>query len=110
MKKVLFVDDEPKVLDGLRRMLYPLRHEWTMAFACNGREALKLLSETAYDVLVTDLRMPEVDGIELLTEAIRSHPQLVRIVLSGTADHEMTLRSVALAHQYLMKPCDAATL
>jgi len=110
LKRVLFVDDEPNVLDGYKRMLHPLRKEWTMVFATSGREALNRLSESAYDVLVTDIRMPGVGGIELLTEAIRSHPQLVRIVLSGTADHEMTLRSVALAHQYLMKPCDAATL
>jgi putative nucleotidyltransferase with HDIG domain len=110
LKRVLFVDDEPKVLDGYKRMLHPLRKEWVMVFATSGRDALKLLSENAYDVLVTDIRMPGVGGIELLTEAIRQFPQVVRIVLSGTADHEMTLHSATLAHQYLMKPCDAETL
>ena len=110
MKKVLFVDDDPNVLGGIRRMLHPLRNECTVAFACNGREALKLLGETRYDVLVTDIRMRDVDGIKLLTETIRQYPQVIRIVLSGTADQEMTLRSVTLAHQYLTKPCDAETL
>ncbi|MGA3261317.1 MAG: response regulator [Bryobacteraceae bacterium] len=107
---MLFVDDEPNVLDGYKRMLHPLRKEWAMVFAPGGREALKLLSENSYDVLVTDIRMPELDGIELLTEAIRQSPQMVRIVLSGTADHEMTLHSATLAHQYLIKPCEADTL
>lgn len=110
MKRVLFVDDEQHVLEGLKRMLHPLRKEWTMEFAANGREALERLSEAAYDVLVTDVRMPEINGIELLTEVIRLYPQIVRIVLSGTADQEMTLRSISLAHQYLMKPCDANTM
>jgi HD-like signal output (HDOD) protein/CheY-like chemotaxis protein len=91
-------------------MLHPLRNEWKMAYASNGREALQLLSLSQFDVLVTDVRMPEVNGIELLTAVIREYPQMVRIVLSGTADHELTLRSVTLAHQYLMKPCDSATL
>jgi putative nucleotidyltransferase with HDIG domain len=110
VKRVLFVDDEQHVLDGLKRMLHPLRNEWTTEFARNGREALERLSASDFDVLVTDVRMPELDGIELLTEVIRIHPQIVRIVLSGTADQEMTIRSISLAHQYLMKPCDAKTI
>lgn len=110
MKRVLFVDDEPHVLEGLKRMLHPLRREWEMDFACDGRQALERLSQSEYDVLVTDIRMPRMDGIELLNEVIQRYPQLVRIVLSGTADRELTLHSVLLAHQYLTKPCDAKTL
>jgi putative nucleotidyltransferase with HDIG domain len=107
---VLFVDDEPNVLDGYKRMLHPLRKEWAMVFATTGREALKCLSETVFDVMVTDIRMPEVGGIELLTAAIQQYPQMVRIALSGTGDHDMTLHSATLAHQYLIKPCDPQTL
>jgi putative nucleotidyltransferase with HDIG domain len=110
MKRVLFVDDEPRVLEGLKRMLHPLRQEWTMDFAVGGRDALQRLSEFHYDVLVTDVRMPDVDGIALLSETIRVSPQTVRIVLSGEADLEVTMRSVSLAHQYLVKPCDAHTM
>lgn len=110
MKRVLFVDDEQRVLDGLQRMLYPLRNEWRMAFVSSGGEALKLLAQSEYDVLVTDLRMPDMSGIELLGRVTNLHPQVVRIVLSGTADQEVAVRSATLAHQYLVKPCDAATL
>ena len=110
MKRVLFVDDEQKVLDGLKRMLYPIRNEWRMAFVNSGREALELLDHSDYDVLVTDLRMPEMSGHELLARVASLHPQVVRMVLSGTADQEIALRSATLAHQYLVKPCDATTL
>jgi YesN/AraC family two-component response regulator len=86
MKRILFVDDEPKVLEDLERMLYPLRKEWCMVFASSGQEALRLLSESDYDVLITDLRMPQMSGAELLEQVITAHPQVVRMILSGPAD------------------------
>ena len=110
MKRVLFVDDEQKVLDGLQRMLYPMRNEWRMAFVTSGREALERLAQSEYDVLVTDLRMPEMSGLDLLAKVVSLYPQVVRMVLSGVADQEIAVRSATLAHQYLVKPCDAATL
>jgi putative nucleotidyltransferase with HDIG domain len=110
VKRILFVDDEPRMLEGLKRMLYPLRREWEMVFVTEATEALRRLQEDAFDVLVTDLRMPHMSGAELLESVKRAHPQIVRIVLSGTVDQEFTLRSVALAHQYLSKPCDPDVL
>ena len=58
MKKVLFVDDDPNVLQGLRRMLREFRREWDMDFAESGSQALELLSVAPYDVMATDVRMP----------------------------------------------------
>ncbi len=110
MKKILFVDDESNVLQGLRRMLHPMREEWEMTFAQGGREALRILGASAFDVLVSDLRMPDMDGIGLLNIVRRQHPKVIRIILSGHVDEEMILRSVEPAHQYLSKPCDADTL
>ena len=110
MKRILFVDDEPKVLDGLRRMLYPYRHEWDMLFVGSAREALDSLAQSRFDVLITDMRMPEMSGLELLAQVRDRYPEIVRMVLSGQSDREITLSSVTLAHQYLSKPCDAATL
>ena len=110
LKRVLFVDDETKVLGGLERMLYALRNEWQMEFVASGAEALDRLAHAEFDVLVTDIRMPVMSGIELLTEVVERYPQVIRMVLSGTVSMDLTLRSAALAHQYLMKPCDAATL
>ncbi|GIX49667.1 MAG: signal transduction protein [Candidatus Tectimicrobiota bacterium] len=109
-KRVLFVDDEPNVLQALRRMLHTMRQEWEMAFASSGEEALRLLAEQPFDVIVSDMRMPGMDGVQLLTRVMEQYPGIVRIVLSGHSDRDMILRSVKPAHQYLAKPCDAERL
>lgn len=109
-KRVLFVDDEPKVLDGLRRMLRSLRQEWDMDFAASGPEALERLAAAPFDIVVTDMRMPGMDGSELL-KAVRSrYPSTARIILSGQCDRETVLQAVAAAHQFLTKPCDSEVL
>jgi putative nucleotidyltransferase with HDIG domain len=110
MNRILFVDDERNVLEGLKRMLYSLRSEWDMKFVSSGPEALQCLSEAPFDVLVTDVRMPGMNGIELLQKVIKRHPEVIRMVLSGTADIDLTLQCVSLSHQYLLKPCDAQTI
>ena len=109
-KRLLFVDDEPEVLAGLRRMLRGLRHEWEMVFAESGKQALDLFAEAPFDVVVTDMRMPEMNGAQLLAQIARDFPRAIRIVLSGYSDQDMILKSVCTAHQYLSKPCDAETL
>lgn len=108
--RVLFVDDQPNILDGLRRMLRGLRNEWQMEFAESGLEALALMAEAPFDVVVSDMRMPGMDGSQLLTETMARYPATVRIILSGQADQVSVLRAVTPAHQYLSKPCDAETL
>lgn len=110
MKKILFVDDEPNILEGLQRMLFPMRKQWQMAFANGGQEALALLKREPVDVIVTDMRMPGIDGAALLAEVMKLHPQTIRFVLSGQSDKETILRSVGPAHQFLAKPCNAETL
>ena len=109
-KQILFVDDEPMVLKGLQRTLRKMRTEWNMAFTSSGKEALDILGQRPMDVIVSDLKMPEMDGMQLLTEVKTRHPRVVRIILSGHLEHEMTLQSVQFAHQTLSKPCDAEIL
>jgi putative nucleotidyltransferase with HDIG domain len=109
-RRILFVDDEPKVLISIRRMLHGMRKEWDMQFAESGHEALSMLAEEPFDVIVTDMRMPGIDGAQLLSEVKKAYPNVVRIVLSGHSDKEMIFKSVRLAHQYLAKPCDANLL
>ena len=110
MIRVLFVDDEPQILDGLRRMLRAYRREWTMEFCEGAEQALSLLAEGSFDVIVTDLQMPGMDGAELLTRVRDKFPDTVRIVLSGQSEQERILQAVGPAHQYLSKPCDPAFL
>ncbi|HXI39126.1 MAG TPA: response regulator [Bryobacteraceae bacterium] len=109
-KRILFVDDEQNILDGLKRTLHSMRSEWQMAFSTNGKDALQKLEEHEFDVIVSDIRMPGMSGPELLTEVLKRYPNIVRIVLSGTVEHDLVLGSATTAHQYLVKPCDAATL
>lgn len=110
MKRILFVDDEPNVLEGLKRMLRPFRHEWEMKFAASGPEALAILAGTPAEVIVTDMRMPGMNGGELLTEVARRYPHMVRIILSGTEDQDLRMKAAVTAHQYLSKPCHGAGL
>ncbi len=110
MKKILFIDDNPDLLRSLRRMLRVMRSEWEMEFVESGREALEVLEKESYDVVVSDIRMPEMDGVQLLTEIKKLYPRTVRIALSGQSDQEVVLRSVGPTHQFLAKPCDADTL
>jgi HD-like signal output (HDOD) protein len=109
-RRILFVDDETKVLDGLRRMLHPMRKEWDMVFVASAKQALEALALDPFEVLVTDMRMPGTDGAELLDEVVKVYPELVRLVLSGQWDPEMSIRSAKTAHQYLTKPCSAEML
>ncbi len=110
MKNLLFVDDEPRILQALQRQLYGMRSEWKMNFVDSGAKALDHLGAAPADVIVSDMMMPGMDGAQLLTEVAKRHPNTVRIVLSGHADRESVLRLVGPAHQYLSKPCDAEEL
>ncbi len=109
-KRILFVDDEPNVLQGLQRMLRPLRNEWDMDFAGGGEEALSKMEQCPFDVVVSDMRMPGMNGAQLLQEVAKRYPNTVRIVLSGHSEREYILQLVTTTHQYLAKPCDAETI
>jgi len=107
---ILFVDDEPLVLQGLQRMLRPMRNEWEMEFATGGPAALERMAQASFDVVVADMRMPGMNGVELLNEVLKRHPQTVRLILSGHADEELIMKCVGITHQYLSKPCDPEAL
>ena len=110
IKRILFVDDEPKILEGLQRMLRSMRDSWEMQFAEGSENALNDLRQQEFDVVVTDMRMPGKNGAQLLSEVRQAYPHIVRIVLSGHSDQELVLSSVGQAHQYLSKPCDPELL
>jgi HD-like signal output (HDOD) protein len=110
MKRLLFIDDDENVLNGLQRMLRPMRREWDMHFVTSGIEALHLLARTSYDVVVSDMRMPGMDGPKLLKEVQGRYPHIVRIVLSGQSDRLMIDEARGATHQYLGKPCRSDTL
>lgn len=109
-RRLLFVDDDPNLLMGLQRGLHGMRDEWEMEFAVGPRTALELLDTRPFDVVVSDMRMPEMTGMDLLNTVQERFPQTIRILLSGQSDRDSILRSVAHAHQYISKPCEAQQL
>jgi HD-like signal output (HDOD) protein len=109
-KRVLFVDDEPNILSGMKRMLRSLRKGLDMSFAESGKQALEVMNDEPFDIVVSDMRMPGMDGAELLAEIRKQYPETIRIMLTGQADSQSVLRTVTVAHQFLAKPCEPERL
>lgn len=109
-KRLLFVDDDPMVLSGLRRALHGMRQAWEMDFVDGADAALQALEKEHYDAVVSDMRMPGMDGAQLLEQIKQRYPDVVRMILSGQSSREAIYRSIAPAHQFLSKPCDAQEL
>jgi putative nucleotidyltransferase with HDIG domain len=110
MIRIVFVDDEVNVLEAMQRTMRPMRNEWAMEFVSSGNAALESLAKSPAAVIVSDMRMPGMDGWQLLAEVKRLYPQTVRLVLSGHADPGAIMRLVGSAHQYISKPGETATL
>jgi DNA-binding NtrC family response regulator len=110
MKRILFVDDESRILDGIRRMMRTERERWEMEFALGGEAALLAFDSGNFDVVVSDMRMPGMDGATLLTHIRDRSPASVRIILSGHTELEAAIRAIPVAHRFLAKPCDAVAL
>lgn len=109
-KRIMFVDDESNILQGLERMLRAQRNEWDMAFAESGMQALEMMAQEPFDAVISDMRMPCMDGAQLLGEVKERYPHTVRFILSGYSDQELVMRSVGPSHQYLSKPCEPEVL
>ena len=103
-KRILFVDDEAPVLNLLQTLFRHANPECESSFADRGAKALALLQTQSYDVIISDMRMPEMTGAELLEQVRDRYPRTIRVVLSGYADQPMSVRSLASAHQHLAKP------
>jgi HD-like signal output (HDOD) protein len=110
MLRVLFVDDEPRVLQGLERALFPIPPDCSFAFAEGANRALEHLEKFEADAIVTDMRMPGMDGAALLTRVQQRWPAMLRVVLSGQVDSDGALRMMEVAHQFVSKPCDPHVL
>jgi HD-like signal output (HDOD) protein len=110
MKRILFVDDESVVLDGIRRMLHAERGHWDVQFVGGAEEALQAFESSGFDVVISDMRMPGTDGAELLARIRKRFPEATRIVLSGYSEPSLAARAASDAHRVLAKPCDGNEL
>lgn len=106
-KKIMFVDDEDNILEGLRLMLRSIRRDWDVTMAMSGREALEIMEkEDPFDIVVSDMRMPGMHGTEFLAVVKERYPLTVRFGLSGESDSETMLQANSVTHQFLQKPCE----
>ena len=108
--KVLFVDDEENIISGLKRMMHPMKKQWDVFFANSGKRALEILEKQKIDVIISDIRMPGIDGTQLLTKVKEEYPQIVRITLSGYSDENLALKNTRIVHQSLAKPTNSTAI
>ncbi|MHC5061037.1 MAG: response regulator [Planctomycetota bacterium] len=109
-KRILFIDDDRSVLDGLRRMMHKMRDEWKMEYVTTAGDALKVMRSTHYDIVVSDLRMPSMDGVEFFEKVKKKYPDVLRFMLSGYLQQPLQGRAAKCVHQFIPKPCDAEQL
>jgi HD-like signal output (HDOD) protein len=107
---IIFVDDDPHILSGLQRMLHRQRQYWDMEFANGGRDALHKMHHRPADIVISDMRMPEMDGTQLLELVRKDFPQTIRGILSGQAEKQQTLQVIGKSHFYISKPCHPGLL
>ncbi|MGE5506326.1 MAG: DNA-binding response regulator [Actinomycetota bacterium] len=110
--RILFVDDEPAVLDGLRRALDMRAGEWDMVFETSPMTALRLATERPFDVVVADLRMPRLGGLDLLERLAAAGSRAPCIVLTGTGDMGSALDAINRigVFRFFTKPCSTELL
>lgn len=100
---LLIVDDEPDVCDSVHDLL---RREFRVLKAHSGQEGFRLMQEEEVHIIMTDQRMPQVSGVELLTKVKARNPQAVRMLFTGYADLESIIAAINQGHvyQFLKKP------
>ena len=94
MKRILFVEDNELLLELYGILLADCADEWETVLAPEGQTALKLLQQAPFDVVVSDMQMPGMDGIQLLTEVAKLYPHSSRIIVSGISDQAIAVDSL----------------
>jgi DNA-binding NarL/FixJ family response regulator len=110
MKRVLFVDADPQVLEALQAQLRPYRGRWRMEFTDGAQAALAEMEREPADVVVSDLRMPWIGGASLLQLLAAWYPATRRIIVTGRPERVSSERVSRFAHAVLSKPCDPDAL
>lgn len=108
--KILFLDDETLILNALRRALR--REGFELFFSSDPFEAVKIIGEHKVDLIVSDHMMPQMTGVEVLSLVRRLHPNCMRMMMTGQADRDATIRAIneGSIHRFLEKPWDDAML
>lgn len=109
-KLILLVDDEPRALHDLYRSLRGMQGYWDVRCSSSGTDALHMLAQRPADVVIADLYMPRMDGLQLLRQVQKRYPDALRVLMSGFSDHESRQRASGVVHQFLHKPCHPDTI
>ena len=109
-KRILFVEDNEVLLQLYGFLLDDVRDQWETAVAPDGQTALEMLRHSAFDVVASDMQMPGMNGIELLSEVRKLHPQTSRIIISGATDQAEAADALNGTHLFIPKPFDVKTL
>jgi CheY-like chemotaxis protein len=107
---ILFVDDDPNLLSGLRRLTRGLSNRWDMEFVSSGEAALDAIDRLQVNLVVSDMRMPGMDGARLLEMISQKVPGIFRFALSGESDVGQAIRIIGRSHRFLAKPIEPETL
>lgn len=108
--KILIVDDDSLSLNGMKQALSAAKPEWDLFFAISGEEALQILSVQNIDIIVSDMKMPVMDGGDLLAKVKEINPAIIRIIISAFNDKDLVIKATQYAHQFLAKPIDIPVL
>jgi HD-like signal output (HDOD) protein len=110
LNAILFVDDEETMCEMYSGFSHVLEEHYTVVTAKSGEEGAKLLRSRKFDVIVTDLTMPGMDGLRFLGHVVQNQPDCARIIISGYADRLKVARCLFVGHRYFNKPCDVPEL
>ena len=109
-QRILFVDDDERLLEMYRLVFEQEQEDWDIGFAHGPRQALEMMEEHPFDVVISDMRMPEMSGAELCTEIMKRYPKSSRLIMSGYADQEQIAKCLGATHQFIAKPFDIKQL
>jgi HD-like signal output (HDOD) protein len=106
----LFVDDEKAMCELFQQFSHVLQDNYEVITATSGEQAVKLLHTRKFDAVITDLTMPDMDGLRFLGHVVQHQPDCARIIVSGYADRLKVARCLFVGHRYFSKPCNPLAL
>ena len=107
MYHILIVDDEKIERQGIQFLLKQINVEWEMEEAANGRDALELLKQERFDIMLTDVKMPFMDGLQLIEEAVKLDPEMKTVIFSGYGEFEYARKALSFrVVDYMLKPVE----